>query len=281
MSPVGTSPTQLGNLMLRDEQISIEARGSLAFILSFPTDWRFDMARFMRGTQSGRDRAYRILRELEEHGYCRRSQIRNDDGTIGTIEYLFTDEAHNLDAPCPENTDTVCEPLPEKPDTENPTHTKKSQSKKKKVKKLDASLTDAAPVERLPFTADVIAELRRLDVELEPLIARYVKRTKGRSIRDPSAYLLRMGHDEVAKRCGVAVETVKASTSLNLALRMAASAVFIPNSDIVARERRFRGDDVVDAALRALAERRFSTQAAANRAFEGTVGNLHFRRRAA
>jgi hypothetical protein len=83
---------QIGNEMLRDERLSIAARGALAMILSYPTDWVFNMQWLCKKAGVGRDKAYSIISELKECGYCYRSQARHEDGTLGKIEYLFTDE---------------------------------------------------------------------------------------------------------------------------------------------------------------------------------------------
>jgi hypothetical protein len=51
---------QLGNGMLRDSRLSFEARGVLAFILSFPSNWHFGLAWLCRDQGIGRDKARRI-----------------------------------------------------------------------------------------------------------------------------------------------------------------------------------------------------------------------------
>ena len=83
---------QLGNGMLRDQRLSLEARGALSFILSYPENWKFHEAWFCRETGIGRDKARRIIRELLDVGYCHRRRRRAPDGTLGAAEYIFTDE---------------------------------------------------------------------------------------------------------------------------------------------------------------------------------------------
>ena len=83
---------QIANDMLRDKRLSMVARGVLAMILSYPPDWIFNIQWLCKEADIGRNKARAIIRELEEYGYCQRTQIRNDDGTLGRAEYVFTDE---------------------------------------------------------------------------------------------------------------------------------------------------------------------------------------------
>jgi hypothetical protein len=65
---------QLGNAMLRDKRLSFEARGVLAFILTYPSNWQFGLAWLCRDQDIGRDRARRIIREHVTAGYCQRGE---------------------------------------------------------------------------------------------------------------------------------------------------------------------------------------------------------------
>src|SRR5262249_11544115 len=87
---------QIGNAMLRDTRLSFAARGALAMILSYPPDWQFNLACLCKEGDIGRDKARSIIRELADCGYCQRSQVRNGDGTLGRVEYVFTDEAADI-----------------------------------------------------------------------------------------------------------------------------------------------------------------------------------------
>ena len=60
--------------MIRDNSVSFEARGVLAYILSYRSNWRFDLPWLCKTTGLGRDRAYRIVKELREARYCRRPE---------------------------------------------------------------------------------------------------------------------------------------------------------------------------------------------------------------
>lgn len=109
--------SQLGNAMIRDGRLSWEARAVLSFILSFPSDWQFSLGWFCRETNTGRDKARRVVRELAAAGYCARSRTRKNDGTLGPYEYVFTDEPDVADAAPPQTEKAsvvhVDEPPPE------------------------------------------------------------------------------------------------------------------------------------------------------------------------
>lgn len=88
---------QLGNAMIRDNRLSFEARGVLAYILSYPPNWRFSQEWLCEKAKLGKHRSYRIINELRAFGYCQRAQQRRSDGTLGPYEYVFTDEPEALE----------------------------------------------------------------------------------------------------------------------------------------------------------------------------------------
>ena len=69
--------TVLPNDLLRDARISYEARGLLAFILSFPNNWKLNVSHLVKSggisedghKHAGKDKVYRILEELKKVGY--------------------------------------------------------------------------------------------------------------------------------------------------------------------------------------------------------------------
>jgi hypothetical protein len=82
--------TQLPNAMLRDTRLDLDERGALAAILSRPTHWDFSKEHFCKENRIGRDRCQRIIRALEELGYCKRHQDRTPEGMLGSAVYLFS-----------------------------------------------------------------------------------------------------------------------------------------------------------------------------------------------
>lgn len=126
--------SQLGNAMLRDRDLSIEARGALAMVLSYPPNWTVTLHWIAEMCGVGRDKARNIIRELEGAGYCKRARQREKDGTLGGYEFLFTDARGTLpdtDAPAPEkpalDRTSDAKPAPGEPTPENPTPSKERE----------------------------------------------------------------------------------------------------------------------------------------------------------
>jgi hypothetical protein len=132
--------SQIGNAMLRDTRLSIEARGALAMMLSYPSNWQVTSTWLCQMAGVGRDKARAILGELEQFGYCIRARLRKKDGQLGQVEYLFTDEPAAIadaTAPGPENPSVEearpWKPGPGQPGPENPTPSKEGTSPKKVI----------------------------------------------------------------------------------------------------------------------------------------------------
>lgn len=113
--------TTVPNAALRDSAISIEARGLLVFVLSYPQTWRFRIKWLCEEAGIGRDKARTIVLSLTSAGYCRRVPLRDNLGKIDGYEYLFTDTpgrfdepGTNGDGPAPEKA-SLAKPAPEKP----------------------------------------------------------------------------------------------------------------------------------------------------------------------
>jgi len=75
--------------------------------------------------------------------------------------------------------------------------------------------TDGDPGERLPFTETALAACEAMGFTRQTIVERYYTRTKGKPIRDPSAYLIEMAIDMAAKVRGVPKDAVRASISNN------------------------------------------------------------------
>lgn len=84
--------SQIGNDMLRDTRLSIEARGLLAMVLTYPADWEFSREWLRKSAGVGEKQQERIVRELRTHDYCRCERKRLPDGTMGAALWLFTDQ---------------------------------------------------------------------------------------------------------------------------------------------------------------------------------------------
>jgi hypothetical protein len=94
--------TIIPNETLRDERLSIAARGHLAYLLSRPGDWKTsadDEAERARGLRSkrgeGREAMRRVYRELKDAGYMHLVRSADASGRWST-------ETHVFDRPCTE-----------------------------------------------------------------------------------------------------------------------------------------------------------------------------------
>jgi hypothetical protein len=105
--------TQLPNALLRDKGLSLQARGLLAFILSFPDDWEFGKEWLMKEANVKRTRLEAAIIELDEAGYCKRDYIRDEAGRVTGYEYLFCEERQ------PKAENLLTEPKAGKPKAEN------------------------------------------------------------------------------------------------------------------------------------------------------------------
>jgi hypothetical protein len=84
--------TQIPNTWLRDPDMTLKARGLLAYIYSHAEGYRLTTEQMIHETASGRDAIKAALRELEELGYLARSRERGGHGRFVGIEYILCDD---------------------------------------------------------------------------------------------------------------------------------------------------------------------------------------------
>lgn len=82
----------LDNYALRDNGLSLKARGLLATMLSFPDNWEFSenglCAIFKKDGQASIRSG---LKELEERGYLTRTRTRDKFGRVSSVEWAVCD----------------------------------------------------------------------------------------------------------------------------------------------------------------------------------------------
>ncbi|EHV5554568.1 hypothetical protein K0W35_001188 [Vibrio parahaemolyticus] len=84
--------TQIPNETIQDENLTFEARGVLALLLSNPYDGLIcKRAIQFQAPKFGKDKLHRILKELERFGYLQRERPRNKNGTFARTEWLLRD----------------------------------------------------------------------------------------------------------------------------------------------------------------------------------------------
>ncbi|WP_133119884.1 hypothetical protein [Pseudooceanicola lipolyticus] len=90
------------NDAMRDQTLSIDARGMLALLMTYADDWVFHRDHLMTIAKVGRDRFQKIMRELIEAGYVRRIATRGQGGKVAGSTWLIND-APETNAPVSSN----------------------------------------------------------------------------------------------------------------------------------------------------------------------------------
>ena len=97
----------LPNDVIQNFDLSLDARGLLIYILSLPKDWVININHLSKTNKIGRDKCYKLIKQLIEHKYIIRTEVRSS-GRIKEYTYKAF--------PKPQK-DSVS-PLTEKPYTE-------------------------------------------------------------------------------------------------------------------------------------------------------------------
>ena len=114
--------TTMCNYHLRDQTLSLKAKGLLSMLLSLPDTWHYSVRGLAAISLEGVDGILTALKELETHGYLERRQLRQPNGRLGQTEYVIFEKPRLqpcMDSPCTEKPYTV-NPDTDTPVTENP-----------------------------------------------------------------------------------------------------------------------------------------------------------------
>lgn len=96
--------TVMSNHHLRNQMLSLKAKGLLSQMLSLPDDWDYTLKGLSRINRESVDAIRTAIWELEQAGYIVRKQSRDKKGKLSSIEYLIYEQ-----------------PITEEPILENPT----------------------------------------------------------------------------------------------------------------------------------------------------------------
>ena len=107
--------TVMSNHHLKNNQLSLKAKGLLSFMLSCPDDWDYTVKGLESYCKDGRDGIIAAIKELEEQGYVVRQRTRNKLGQLKTVEYIIFEN--------PELQNLSGEPITEKPSLESEPNT--------------------------------------------------------------------------------------------------------------------------------------------------------------
>jgi len=100
---------------LNDTRLSWKAKGLLAYMLSLPDDWSFNISNLASHSKCSRESTSNTIKELTKAGYIQKTQVRTNFGKFGNLE-LFVFETPRA-KPYSKKPITV-NPSPEKPTTE-------------------------------------------------------------------------------------------------------------------------------------------------------------------
>ena len=113
--------TVMANHHLRDERLSLKAKGLLSMLLSLPDDWEISIRGLASIVTDGVGAVQTGINELIEAGYIVRRRQHAESGAFAGFEYII----HEV-PPCTENPYTA-DPYTGKPYTENPAQSSKDK----------------------------------------------------------------------------------------------------------------------------------------------------------
>lgn len=97
--------TTISNVFLRDERLSLKAKGFLTVVMALPEDWDFSIKGICSILKEGTSAIYSTIDELKEFGYCHVETSRNANGSFSGSDYTFYEEPH-AETPHTENPHT-------------------------------------------------------------------------------------------------------------------------------------------------------------------------------
>lgn len=77
----------LDKKFLNDVNLSMKAKGLLAYLLSLPDDWQIYENEIVQHHKDGRDSLKSAIKELMDNNYIERTRIRDSNGHLKCYEY--------------------------------------------------------------------------------------------------------------------------------------------------------------------------------------------------
>ena len=153
--------TVMSNHHLRNEGLTLKAKGLLSQMLSLPETWDYTLKGLSHINRESIDAIRTAVLELEEAGYITRQQGRDDKGKMTAIEYTIYEQPQSITGTDPElnypilENPTTVEPILENPTTDNPMSENPMQLNKEVLKtnqsKKDLSKTDLSNTHSIPI----------------------------------------------------------------------------------------------------------------------------------
>lgn len=108
--------TTISNVFLRDEKLSLKAKGLLATIMSLPETWDFSIKGICTIVKEGTTAIYSAIDELKTFGYCKVETLRDEKGRVTGNDYTFYENPNvenlNMDNQVQLNKDIINISLP-------------------------------------------------------------------------------------------------------------------------------------------------------------------------
>lgn len=122
--------TVLPNQILRDDSLTLQAKGLFCMMASFPEGWDFTIKGLATVAGCGREKISAALRNLEDSGYLLREQGHSETGQFSANLFVLYEEKIAPLTGFP----STGKPSTGKPLTENPTQINKERIKERKNK---------------------------------------------------------------------------------------------------------------------------------------------------
>lgn len=87
-----TKFTQISNICLYDDRLSLDSRGLMCILLSYPNNWKFYNKNVAKISNIGIDKLNKLYRQLEQFGYLKRTKKRDELGKFRGFEFEICDE---------------------------------------------------------------------------------------------------------------------------------------------------------------------------------------------
>jgi hypothetical protein len=147
--------TLMSNHHLRNESLTLKAKGLLSQMLSLPEKWDYTLAGLSHINRESVDAIRTAVQELEKSGYIYRSRERKENGQLGGAEYVIREQPQEPDSgttPPISGLPTQNKPILENPTQVNSTLENPTQlNKDKALSNKEKSITDLSSTDSIPF----------------------------------------------------------------------------------------------------------------------------------
>ena len=182
--------TVMSNHHLRNQELSLKAKGLLSQMLSLPDNWDYTLKGLSLINREKIDAIREAIRELERAGYIVRSRERDEKGRLRGADYVIYELPQKpvSDLPTLENP-TLDNPTQENPTLENPTLENPTQLNKDILRtdlsKKEKSITDLSSTDSIPILSPYPSPL---SVDGEQAAAPPERKRKEMADRENEAY---------------------------------------------------------------------------------------------